>query len=214
MKTHLYNVITALIVIAVCLHPSWPDNAALGARVQKIGIILVENLDVQSEPGQHGFLQKRLKKGTRVKIIKHFQGWLQILHGGEVGFIREDASLVKIIQETPVKKPKVKKKESKSVGRKIETLKQQAEDIDRKIETGKAKVQTFTQKEVDAINRLNALNFELHKSRKRLGAIKSEIKKTTHRFVVTRPRYSMASEIFVCVFDGLKFSNSRIIRST
>ena len=185
MKTHLYNVIATLIVFSVCIHPCWPGNAALGARVQETGIILVEDLDVQSEPGQHGFLQKRLKKGTRVKIIKRFQGWLQILHAGEVGFIREDSSLVKIIQETPVKPPKVKKEESQSADRKIENLKQQAEDIDRKIETGKARVQTFTQKEIDAINRLNALNFELHKSRKRLGATKSEIKKLENAITET-----------------------------
>jgi septal ring factor EnvC (AmiA/AmiB activator) len=100
---------------------------------------------------------------------------LQILHAGEVGFIREDARLVEIIRERPAKTPEAREEESQTTDRQIDTLKQQAREIDRKIESGKAKLETYTQKEIDTINRLNALNFELHKSRKRLAAIKTEI---------------------------------------
>ena len=185
MKPSLNSLVTAIIVIAVSFNLSWFGNVALAVKVQETGIILVENLDVQSEPGKHGFLQKRLKKGTRVKIIKHFQGWLQILHAGEVGFIPEDTRFVKIIQESTPHTPKAQKEKSQTTDRQIDALKQKAQEIDRKIETGKAKLEIVTQKEIDTINRLNDLDFELHKSRKRLAAIKSEITELEKNITVT-----------------------------
>jgi hypothetical protein len=154
MKSSLTNLVTAIIVIAVSFNLYWFGNAALAVKVRETGIILVENLDVQSEPGKRGFLQKRLKKGTRIKIIKHFEGWLQILHAGEVGFIPEDTRFVKIIQESPPQTPKAQKEKSQTTDRQIDALKQKAQEIDRKIETGKAKLEIVTQKEIDTINRL------------------------------------------------------------
>ena len=152
-------------------HPAWGD------KNREIGIIIAERVDVQSEPGKHGFLQKRLKKGARVEIIKHLQGWLQILHGGEVGFMREDTRLVKIIQERPGEARKEIKAKPQPTEKQIDALKQQAREIDRKIETGKTKLLTYTQKEIDAINRLDDLDYKLHKSRRQLAAKKSEITK-------------------------------------
>lgn len=171
------RVAMAILLVAISFVPIRYDHPAWGTNTREVGIIVSERVDVQSEPGKHGFLQKRLRKGTRVKIIQHLQGWLQILHGGEVGFIREDARLVKIVRESPGETPKTKKDKPQTTDKKIDALKQQAQEIDRKIETGKAKLQTYTQKEIDAINRLNELDFELHKSRRRLAALKSEITK-------------------------------------
>ena len=162
-------------IIAISFHPYGLNHPALGAKVQEIGIIMVATLNVQSEPGKHGFLQKRLKKGTRVKIIRHRPGWLQILHGGEVGFIRDDAQLLKIIREPAITPKKEKGQPVTDTDKQIETLKQETREIRRRIETGKTKVQRYTQKEIDTINRLNEIDFELHRSRKQLSALKSDI---------------------------------------
>ncbi len=165
----------ALFLIAISFISLRYDHPVWGAPKREIGIIIAERVDVQSEPGKHGFLQKRLKKGTRVKIIQRLQGWLQILHGGEIGFIAADTRLVKIIQEQPDKAQEKIKEKPQTSEKQIDVLKQQAQEIDRKIETGKAKLQTYTQEEIEAINRLNDLDYKLHKSRKRLAAKKSEI---------------------------------------
>lgn len=175
MNNKLHRTFIVLILIAVGLGPYWFRQAALGAKVRETGIILVDDLNVQSEPGKHGFLQKRLKKGTRVKIIRHHHRWLQILHGGEVGFIRDDAKSVKIIREAVIRPQKEKKKSVTKPDKQRETLKQEVGDIQRKIETGKAKIQKYSQKEIDAINRLNELDYELHKSRKQLSTLKSTL---------------------------------------
>ena len=175
MRKNLHSVFIAITIIAISFHPSGLSQPALGAKTQENGIILVDALNVQSEPGKHGFLQKRLKKGTRVKIIRHRQGWLQILHGGEVGFIRDDAQLVKIIREPPITPKKEQGRRATGSDKQIETLKQETREIRRRIETSKTKVQKYTQKEIDTINRLNEIDFQLHRSRKQLSALKSEI---------------------------------------
>ena len=56
-----------------------------------IGIVTADEVRVQSEPGKHGLPQKTLKRGSKIKIIKHRQGWIQVLHDGEVGFIKDQA---------------------------------------------------------------------------------------------------------------------------
>jgi hypothetical protein len=165
----------AIFFIAISFIALRYDCTVWGAPNREIGIIIAERVDVQSVPGKHGFLQKRLKKGTRVKIIQRQQGWLQILHGGEIGFIAADTRLVKIIQEQPDKAQEKIKEKPQTSEKQIDVLKQQAQEIDRKIETGKAKLQNYTQEEIEAINRLNDLDYKLHKSRKRLAAKKSEI---------------------------------------
>ena len=165
----------AIFFIAISFISLCHDHPAWGAPNREIGIIIAERVDVQSEPGKHGFLQKRLKKGTRVKIIKRLQGWLQILHGGEIGFIHADTRLVKVVQEQSHKTREKIYQKPQATEKQIDVLKQQAQEIDRKIETGKAKLQTYTQKEIDAIDRLNDLDYKLHKSRERLAVKKSEI---------------------------------------
>jgi septal ring factor EnvC (AmiA/AmiB activator) len=185
MKKNLHRTLIALVLIAIGISPYWFRHAALGAKVRETGIILVDNLNVQSEPGKHGFLQKRLKKGTRVKIIRRHQGWLQILHGGEVGFIRDDAQLVKIIREAVIRPKKEKGKQVTSPDKQRETLRQEVGDVQRKIETGKTKIQKYSQKEIDTINRLNELDFELHKSRKQVSALKAAIAELNRKIAAT-----------------------------
>ncbi len=62
------------------------------------GIVTTDEIRVQSEPGRHGLPQKTLQRGSRFKIIRHRQGWIQILHNGEVGFIKDLDQTIKIVQ--------------------------------------------------------------------------------------------------------------------
>ena len=81
MASHSKYIAISMILLGFGLSTYVGTHSALGAKVYDTGIVLVDNLEVKSEPGKHGFLQKRLAKGTRVKIIKRHRQWLQILHG-------------------------------------------------------------------------------------------------------------------------------------
>lgn len=175
MRRHFKRFATVIILFASCFTPYVGIQNALATEEYQIGIVRVDDLRVQSEPASYGFLQKQLKKGTKIKIIRHRHGWLQIFHEGEVGFIRDDAHLVEIIREKDIRSKKDKKKPPPDPDYQVETLKKQANDIQRKIEKGKTSVQKYSQKEINIIHRLDELDFALNRSRKRLAAIKSEI---------------------------------------
>ena len=207
-RNHHRRIGIVILIVAISFMSLRYDHPAWGDKTREIGIIIAERVDVQSEPGKHGFLQKRLKKGTRVKIIKHLRGWLQILHGGEVGFVREDPQRVKIVQEQPPNAREKIKVKPQSTARQVDALKQQAQEIDRKIETGKAKLDTYTQKEIDAINRLNDLDYRLHKSRKRLTAKKSEIAKLEKAIAATR---ASSNELKKQIQTNVHFMAQRLV---
>lgn len=165
----------AMILLGIGLSTYVCTDPALGAKVYDTAIVMVDNLEVTSEPGEHGFLQKRLPKGTQVKIIKRHRQWLQILHGGEVGFIRDDTDLVKIMPHTEIRRKIDKNLQPSDTERQIEELKKRADDLDRKIEKGESKVQQYSQAEADIIQHLNEVDFALNQSTMRLSALTSEM---------------------------------------
>jgi len=151
------------------------DGNLLASKFGEIGIVMVDNLNVRAETGEGGLLQKRLKKGTQVQIIKHQQGWLQILHEGQLGFIPDEAHLMRIIREKKFETNKDNPGPAQGPESRIEALKKQVNAIDRKIEKSKSEVYKFSQKEIEMINSLNQVDLVLNKSRKRLSAMQSEI---------------------------------------
>jgi len=164
-----------MILLGIGLSNYVNTHTASAAKVYDIGIVLADNLEVKSEPGQHGFLQKRLAKGTRIKIIKRHRQWLQILHGGEVGFIQDEPRLVQIIPQKEVRTRKDRKAQPDSTERQIEDLKKRAKDAEHKIEEGESRIREYSQAEIDTITQLNEVDAALNESNKRLAALMSEV---------------------------------------
>ena len=186
MRRHLNRFAMVIMLFSSYFTPYAGIQIALAAKAYEIGIVIVDDLKVHSEPGRHGFLQKQLKRGTQVKIINRLHGWIQIFHGGEVGFIRDDAHLVKIVGEKDKRTEKDKKKPPADPEYQIETLKKKASDIHRKIEKGETSVKKYSRKEIDIINRLDELDFALYRSRKRLASITSEIAYLDKKIAATK----------------------------
>jgi len=142
-----------------------------------IGIVTVDEIAVQSEPGSHGFFQRTLIRGTEIEIVNRRPGWIQILHDGEVGFIRDQAHDVKIIQRKKTGTGKEHPKQTGDQQSQIDIFKNRKKHISREIEKGRQEIEAFTRKESDIIKRLNQVELSLNKSRKRTGALRNEIKK-------------------------------------
>jgi len=173
-RSSTHPAITIILFTAALFH-ILGGRPVLGSNLREIGIVMVENLNVKSEPSDHGFLQKRLKKGTQFRIIKHHQGWLQILHGGEVGFIRDEDHLVKIIRQKNIDTKTNEPGPIQKPASQVDTLEEQKKDVQRKIEKSEDEVQKITQKEKEIIESLNAADLALNKSRNRLAGIESEM---------------------------------------
>ncbi len=152
-------------------------RAASAATYEEIGIITAKKIIVQSEPGKNGLLQKTLKRDTTVRIVKHHQHWLQIVHNGEVGFIDNRNRAVRIIRKKKAPDQPTPSRQAADLKSKIKTIKNRAEHISREIEKSRQEVKHFTRREADIIGRLNQVEQALDKSRKRASALKVEIKR-------------------------------------
>ena len=142
-----------------------------------IGIVTADEVSVQSEPGKHGLLQKTLKRGSKIKIIKRRQGWIQVLHDGEVGFIKDQAQTIKIVQSSKTKTGREGLKKPRVDQQQLDEYEKRKEHISREIKQGQQEVEAFTRKESDTIKRLNQVERALNKSKQRTAAIRKEIKK-------------------------------------
>ena len=166
---------TTLLMTAMVLMVNTGTTGA--ADGHSVGVVTAKEIRVQSEPGKHGLLQKTLRRGSRLTIIKRRQGWIQILHAGEVGFIRDQAQLIKIL---PKKKSETAREASKNPagqqGR-LDEYEKRKKHISQEIKQGQQEVEAFSRKESDTIKRLAQIEQALDQSRKRTAATRSEIKK-------------------------------------
>ena len=170
------SVKTAIILITglLLLSGLGTANAADG---HSIGIVTADEVRVQSEPGKHGLLQKSLKRGSKIKIIKRRQGWIQVLHNGEVGFIKDQGQPIKIVQNDKTKTNREDLKKPRVQQQQLDEYEKRKKHISREIEQGQQEVEVFTRKESDTIKRLNQVELSLNKSQQRTTAIRKEIKK-------------------------------------
>ena len=164
-------------ILLVGLFLSANAGTACAADGHSIGIVTADEVRVQSEPGKHGLLQKTLKRGSKIKIIKHRQGWIQVLHAGEVGFIKDQAQTFKIVSSNKTQTGREGPKKPRVQQQQLNEYEKRKEHINREIKQGQLEVEAFTQKESDTIQRLNQVELALNKSQQRTAAVRKEIKK-------------------------------------
>ncbi|MBT8489818.1 MAG: hypothetical protein KJN62_02095, partial [Deltaproteobacteria bacterium] len=112
-----------------------------------------------------------IKKGEKVRILEHLNGWLKISHQGRVGYIRNLKQYVHIMPKVPV----AKKKKNKNYDGDVKRFRKEAEDINREIKKGRHRVLTFTREEAAIVNRLNDIDLALNQARKRVSALRFEL---------------------------------------
>ncbi len=167
-----HTLIASIILLAgAFLHLGTGDAGA--AEGHSVGIVTADEISVQSEPGKHGSLQKTLRRGAGITIIKRRRGWIQILHDGEVGFIQDQAHLIKIVPGDQAASEVAKMPPDQQS--QIDVYEERQKNIRQEIQQGQQEVEAFTRKESDTIRRLNEVELALNKSQKRTAAIKKEI---------------------------------------
>ena len=165
---------TAIILIAGLV--VMINTGTAGAADQhSVGIVTADEVRVQSEPGKHGLLQKILKRGSKITIVNRRQGWVQILNAGEVGFIQDQADLIKIFPGNNAAREIAEKPPDQQS--QIDQYEERKNHIRQEIKQGRQEVEAFTRKESDTIKRLNEVELTLNKIKKGTAAIKKEIEK-------------------------------------
>jgi len=142
-----------------------------------VGIVTADEIRVQSEPGKQGLLQKTLKRGARIIIIKRRQGWIQVLHDGEVGFIKDQDQLIRIVQRKKTETAREASEKPSGKQHQLNEYEKRKKHISQEIKQGQQEVEVFTRKESDTIKRLEQVEQALDQSRKRTAETRREIKK-------------------------------------
>jgi len=169
----VYKVIDTAIIILIL---GW---FATVSHAAEYGVVTAHNLNIRSGPDRNAPSIKIVRQGTRIRILKHFDGWLEVQHDEHKGYIRNRLQYVRIIRKD--KKITDRKKKPARDPRTRES-----KDIQKEIEKRKKDVKAFTQKEMTLINGLDAIDLSLSKARKRasefqadLTALDGQIRETT-----------------------------------
>jgi len=166
-KTIFKIIIFAASGIIFVLRPA----VILGAESHEVGIVTANKLNVRPAPTIMKPPLELIKKGEKVRILEHLNGWLKITHQGRVGYIRNLKQYIHIISISP----EAKNKENEENDGDIKPLSKEAENIDREIEKGRHRVLTFTREESAIVNRLNDIDLALNQARKRVSALRFEL---------------------------------------
>lgn len=161
-KTVFRSLIFIGITIAFVFYP----YDLLGAQSGEMGIVVAKRLPIRSEPDELATRAFVLKAGTRVKIVKHLNGWLEIVHDGKVGYVQDLEVYVRVIG---------KKGRAEEKYKRILRLKGETKQIGRKIKERKLTIQAITEKEIVHIRRFNKIDRSLNRLRKKASHVKTEL---------------------------------------
>ncbi len=153
----------------------------LGAESHEVGIVTANKLNVRPAPTIMNTPLELIKKGEKVKILEHLNGWLKISHRGRVGYIRNLKQYIHIISISRT----AKNKENEENGGDSNPLSKEAEDIHRKIEKSRHRVLTFTREEAAIVNSLNDIDLALNHARKRVSTLRLELAALRDKIIET-----------------------------
>ena len=153
----------------------------LGAESHEVGIVTANKLNVRPAPTIMNTPLELIKKGEKVKILEHLNGWLKISHRGRVGYIRNLKQYIQIISISRT----AKNKENEENGGDSNPLGKEAEDIHRKIEKSRHRVLTFTREEAAIVNSLNDIDLALNHTRKRVSTLRLELAALRDKIIET-----------------------------
>ena len=161
----VFTVLVAVIIILIMLPVRAKD-----LKFREIGIVTTNRLNVRPEPGINRPPLETIKRGTRVQVLEHTNGWLKIKHDGQIGYIRNLKRFVRVLTVTSISD-----KPTAGSNQDIKRIKKEAENISLKIKKGEANLLTYTKKEADLVNSLNDIDRSINHIRKQTAAIKSEL---------------------------------------
>lgn len=181
-----------------------PPAGVFGAQPYEIGVITKNNLNLRPKPKMMNTPLKRLKKGTKVRILEHLDGWLKIEHEDQVGYIRDKEKYVRIISVDAMTENKI----TGDLSRDIEQFKKEAEKIGKKIEKGKADILISTKEEASIVSSLNDIDLALNKVRKRSAFFKSELMALEKKIAETT---NASKDLMIRIEAGEEYASRRLV---
>jgi septal ring factor EnvC (AmiA/AmiB activator) len=146
------------------------------APADDFGIVEARDLNVRAGPGTEHRIISRLEKGARVRVTDQRDGWLEIEHNGNRGFILNESRYVRL-----------------SAGKEDGALKKPvpaAETIRDRLEASQSKLEAITDKEADVLNALNGADEALSGVRTEVRAAREDLADIDDRISELETEYS------------------------
>ena len=83
------KILKDIILPVICLCLVILPNKAECESTHDVGIINVNRLNLRAEPRLDSPVVKVLDKGMQVRVLEHQEGWLQIFHEGDIGYVSD-----------------------------------------------------------------------------------------------------------------------------
>jgi len=141
------------------------------AQSSEIGVIMVDLLNVRTQPDTKSPSLMLIPKGTKVRVLEYHNAWLKIMVKDQVGYIRHLKRYVHIITENVSKIPE----EAANTANDIKRFQKEARNIDQKIEKKTSELLRFTRRETAIVNSLNDIDLTIDQARKNASSLKSEL---------------------------------------
>ena len=170
----------------ICIISVLTSGTQYGFAAHEVGIVVAHNLNLRPAPGTDSPPLTQLKKGTRVTILSHQDGWLKVRHLEQIGYIQNRKKFVRIISVDPHANTG---KEHAASGETLQQYKKESEEIHREIEKTEKKVQQYTSKETDILNNLNDLDYSISRAGRRISVNRAELKALQKKAAATRDSY-------------------------
>ncbi|MFQ5483787.1 MAG: peptidoglycan DD-metalloendopeptidase family protein [Desulfobacterales bacterium] len=153
-------------MIAIAVASVFYSTQGFSTKAGEIGIIVAKRLTVRVEPDELAPPIFVLKAGTRLKIVKHVNGWLEIIHNKRSGYVQNLGAYVHVLGKQGNEGEK---------NQNIKQLKGEAKRIGDKIKKQKLAIQTVTEKETVLLRRFNKTDQSLNLLRRSASDVKAEL---------------------------------------
>jgi septal ring factor EnvC (AmiA/AmiB activator) len=136
-------------------------------RAAQTAVVVTDRLNVRPVPGMHQAPIAMLYRGDRVRVIKEFDGWLEVAFGHRSGFVRNRERYIRILPSTDIGSP----------GRDLDPdiAREKAEVIAEEIEKGEKALKQVTRQEKTVVAKLDEINHRLNRARRRTAALDREL---------------------------------------
>ena len=135
-------------------------------ETRETGVVMVDHLNMRLDAGMGYPVIKVLEKNTQVRVLSHVNGWLQVLHDSDVGYISGRNNYIKLYTIHSVS-------DGRQTDLDIATVK--AGDIKQKIKQQTAEVSKYNYQEKKIIDQLHKTDRALNKVRQQAAVIAVEL---------------------------------------
>jgi septal ring factor EnvC (AmiA/AmiB activator) len=177
---------------------AWP-GAGQCANIQDVGIVNVSRLNMRAAPRTNAAVIKTLEKGAQVRVMDRRDGWLQVFHEGDIGYVIDQENYIALYTIHTA---------TDSRASDLEKAKSKVKDFLKRIERQEIEIDTYNKHEKEIVLQLQETDVALNNARRQSEAISAELAKIKGEIDKTQRQ---ADEIQKAIDKGKAYAVKRLV---